>query len=756
MAVGLTLQVALGAAAQPGAASSPAAADSARLRPRRVQLAEAHITATRASEQTGTAYQTLGPKVIRDRNFGQDLPQMLDQTPSVVTTSDGGAGIGYSGIRIRGTDPTRVNITLNGVPVNEAESHAVFFVNMPDLLSSTQSIQVQRGAGTSTNGAGAFGGSVNIETNAPRRAAYAEITNAAGSFGTWRTTVAAGTGLIGADSAGRGRFAVDARASRIQSEGYIDRAFSRLRSLYLTGTYLTDKTLVRALILTGQERTGQAWYGVPKDSVARGNRTFNPAGFDFDDFIGIQRPTPYDNQTDNYQQDYHQLLISHQFTPSLNLSATPFYTRGGGFYEEYKVNQRFERYNLLPPTLLIDHTGDTIRRTDVVRRRWLRTDLYGATWAATLAPANRPWTLTLGGAATGYRGQHFGEVTWARYAAQSETRDRYYDERTRKTDANAYLRGTWAPTDRLTAYLDGQVRRVSYSLLAPNEDFGPRRPNTFEFTFFNPKAGLTYQLADAVAAYASVAVAHREPTRNAYTDTPPSRRPTAERLVNYEAGVRRAAGRWQGGLNFYWMQYRDQLVLSGRLDDVGGAIPTNVADSYRAGIELTAAANLLPRANALTLSGNLALSRNRIRRYRDFITNYDTFTEIATEFRETTIAYSPSVVGATTLESEALPGLRVALLGKHVSRQYLDNTATRARSLDPYTVLDARVRYTRATRVLGLNEVEIAALAQNLLSERYESNGYTYAFISGAQRYDFTYLYPQAPLNFLASLSLRW
>lgn len=712
-----------------------------------IQLSEAQITATRASEQTGTAYQTLGAQEIKDRNFGQDLPYLLDQTPSVVTTSDGGTGIGYTGLRIRGSDPTRVNVTLNGVPVNEAESHAVFFVDLPDLASSAQSIQVQRGVGTSTNGAGAFGGSVNVETTAPRRAPYAEVINAAGSFGTWRTTVAAGTGLLGADSA-RGKFALDARASRIQSEGYVDRAFARLRSLYLTGTYLADKTLVRALVLTGQETTGQAWYGLA-DSLLTKKRRYNEAGTDYG-----QRATPYANQTDNYQQDYYQLLISHQLTTALNLSLTPFWTRGGGYYEEYKVGEDFASYGLTPPAPLIQG-ADTISTTDVVRRRWLRTNLFGATWAATLAPADQLWTLTLGGAATTYRGQHFGEVTWARYAAQSETGDRYYDETTRKTDVNVYARATWQPTAQLGAYLDGQVRRVAYSLLAPNEDFGLRQPNAFNFSFFNPKAGVTYQLSEAVATYASVAVAHREPTRTAYTDTPPSRRPTAERLLDYEAGLRRTVGRWQWCLDGYWMQYRDQLVLSGKLDDLGNAIPTNVRDSYRAGVELTTAAALLPE-NRLTFSGNLTVSRNRIRRYTDFLTNYDTGLEEATAYRETTIAYSPAVIGGATLEGQPARGLRVALLAKHVSRQYLDNTATKTRSLDPYSVIDLRVRYVRTVQFAGLREVEAAVLVANIFSAAYESNGYTYGFISEGQRQDFSYLYPQAPANLLATLSLRW
>ncbi|MBC7449708.1 MAG: TonB-dependent receptor, partial [Hymenobacteraceae bacterium] len=565
-------------------------------------------------------------------------------------------------------------------------------------------------------------------------------------------TVSAGTGLIGADSAGRGRFAVDARASRVQSEAFIDRGFSRLRSLYLTGTYLTDRTLVRALVLTGQERTGQAWYGVPQDSVARGNRTFNPAGYDYDDFAGNQRAKPYQNQTDNYQQDYFQLLLAHQLTPGLTLSATPFYTRGGGYYEEFKARQSFGDYGY-DPGLLMQY-GDTVRRTNLVRRRWLQTNLYGLTWVLTQAPVGASWTLTLGGAATIYQGHHYGEVIWAERAAPPTNDWRYYDERPRKTDANAYLRGTWQATERLSLFVDAQVRGVRYQLLAPNPD-GTRREQTFRFTFFNPKGGLTLALPSGASAYASAAVAQREPTRAAYTNTPVGRQPTAERLTDYEAGLRRTVGRWQWGLNGYWMQYRNQLVLSGKLDDVGNPIPTNVPDSYRAGVEITTAVALVP-GNRLTLSGNLTLSRNRIRQYTDYVFDYDTNAEQATAYASATIAYSPAVIGAATLEGEPLPGLRLALLGKHVSRQYLDNTATDARSLAAYAVVDARARYTRPVRLLGLREVEAAVLVANVLSEKYASNGYTYGYRAGGARYDFTYLYPQAPANVLATLSLRW
>ena len=736
---------------------APATADTAR--PRQILMPEVAVTATRATASTGTAYQTVSRAELQARNFGQDLPYLLDQTPSVVTTSDAGTGMGYTGLRIRGTDASRINVTLNGVPVNEAESHSVFFVDMPDLASSVQSIQVQRGVGPSTNGASSFGGSLNVETLGLRPKAYAEINNSAGSFGTWKTTVAAGTGLLG------GHFALDARASRLQSEGYLDRAASRLRALYLTGTYSAKNTLVRALLMSGQEQTYQAWYGVPQDSVRRGNRRFNPAGYDFDDFAGPQRATPYANQTDNYQQDYYQLLVSQQLAPGFTASLTPFWTRGGGYYEEFKARQEFAQYGIAGPVYQPNAAGtfDTLTRTDVVRRRWLKTELFGATYALQKTfDKSVVQSLTLGGAVVGYRGQHFDELHWAQRGRDIPAPGtRYYDEpEARKTDVNTYLRGNFALAEGLNLFADAQYRRVAYTVFAPLNPTEKAR-QTFVFGFFNPKAGLTYQLPAGLQAFASYAQAQREPTRSDYTDAPAARRPTAERLHDFEAGLRRQQGRLQFGLTGYYMRYANQLVLNGQLDDVGNALHVNVPTSYRTGLELEAA--LRPPVGKLTLRGAITLSRNRILAYTDYLAIYNEagakIGEEGTAYAETTIAYSPAVVANFSPEVQPLPGLFLALPGRYVSRQYLDNTATAGRSLAGYFVQDARVRYLWAvgSKAAGApREVEFAVQASNLLSRRYENNGYTYGYISGGATYRFTYLSPQAPASVLASLNVRW
>ena len=708
---------------------------------------EAVVTATRANERTATTYQNVSREQLQARNFGQDLPYLLDQTPSVVTTSDAGAGVGYTALRIRGTDGTRINVTLNGVPVNEAESHGVFFVDLPDLASSIQSIQVQRGAGPSTNGAGAFGASLNVETLGLKSKAYAEVNNSAGSFGTWKSTVAAGTGLL------NGHFTLDARASRLQSEGYIDRGWSRLKSLYLAGTYSDEKTLVRALLITGHEQTYQAWYGLA-DSLLPKNRRYNEAGTD----AGQHRPA-YKNQTDNYQQDYYQFLVSRQLNAKLNLSVTPFWTRGGGYYEEYKANQDFAQYGIAGPVYQPAAGGgfDTLTTTDVIRRRWLKTDLYGATYAlqGTLGAA-RVQTFTVGGAVVGYRGQHYDELTWAQRGTNiPETGTPYYEEpNAHKLDVNTYARATLALGERLSAFGDVQYRYVNYQLYAP--DGGPNDSKglqSIKFHFVNPKAGLTYQLLAGASAYFSYALAQREPTRPDYTGVSAARRPHAEKLHDFELGLRRPTGALQWSATGYYMRYRDQLVLSGHLDDVGNPIHANVRDSYRLGLELQAAAVL---AKGLTFSPTATLSRNKINNYTDYLTDYDTNAESGTTFKQTDISFSPALTFAYTLEYELLPGLRLATLARYAGRQYLDNTATASRSIPAYYVQDVRARYLWHPTALGFREIELAAVLNNVLGANYVNNGYTYGYRSGGQAQYFSYFYPQARQNFLASVNFRW
>ncbi|MBC8083806.1 MAG: TonB-dependent receptor, partial [Hymenobacter sp.] len=499
-------------------------------------------------------------------------------------------------------------------------------------------------------------------------------------------------------------------------------------------------------VLTGFETTYQSWYGLA-DSLLRRNRRYNEAGTDYG-----QHVPAYKNQTDNYQQDYYQLLVSRQLSRSLNLSVTPFWTRGGGYYEEYKANQESAQYGITPLPPAVDSAG----LTDVIRRRWLKTNLYGATYALQFRPAaaGRLSEATLGGAVVGYRGQHYDELTWAqRGMVIPEAGTRYYDEpNARKTDVNTYLRANFELTDRFGAFGDVQYRYVNYVFFGPNAD-GSKSQQAARFYFLNPKAGLTYELRTTLTAYASYALAQREPTRTDFTDTPAGRRPGAEQLHNLEAGLRRTAGRLQWTANYYYMRYRDQLVLSGQLDDVGNPIHTNVRDSYRTGLELQAAAQV---ARGLTFSPTATFSRNKIRNYTDYLADYDQGGERATSYQETDISFSPSLTFAYTLEYEPLPGLKLATLARYAGRQYLDNTSTQARSIDAYYVQDVRLRYGWQPGRLGLREVELALLVNNVLGTEYENNGYTYGYVSGGRAQYFNYFYPQARTNVLAALNVRW
>ncbi|TGE19953.1 TonB-dependent receptor [Hymenobacter elongatus] len=711
------------------------------LQPGGVLTGEALVTATRANERTATTYTTVTKEELEKRNFGQDLPYLLDQTPSVVVSSDAGTGIGYTGIRVRGTDIAGINVTINGVPLNDAESHGAFFVNLPDLASSASSIQVQRGVGTSQNGGSAFGASINIGTLDFRREAYGETQNTHGSYNTWKNNVSFGTGLIG------GRFTLDGRLSRLRTDGYIDRAESDLKSYYFAAGYQQKGTSLKFITFSGREKTYQAWNGVPEDSL-RTNRRHN-------DFT-------YDNQTDNYQQNHYQLHFSQDLGPDWSLGAALHLTRGLGYYEEYKTEEALADYGIAPLTL----GGTVIENSDLIRRKWLDNYFYGATYALNYQPAQTDGRLsaTLGGGWNRYDGDHYGEVIWARYAGTSEIRQRYYFNEARKTDFNVFLKATYQVMPRLGLFGDVQLRTIDYRIKGLDDD---QRDVTTraEYTFFNPKAGLTYTLSETQNVYASFAVGQREPVRTDFTDRPATDRAKAERLHDVEAGYRFRSIRstetspmWRAELTYFFMDYRNQLVATGQLNDVGTALRTNIPSSYRTGIELSAGAGWLQ--NRLTLSTTLTVSRNQLREFREVVAIYDeNYTVVGTqetELRNSTISYSPAVVSGSSVEGEPLKGLRVAVLYKTVSRQFLDNSATDTRSIKPYQVADLRVRYT--LRPAWVKEIELGLLVNNLFSREYVANGYTFGGIyqPGTDRQSFNYFYPQATRNFLASVGVKF
>ncbi|MBK0381470.1 TonB-dependent receptor [Pedobacter sp. SD-b] len=683
---------------------------------------EVIVNATRASENSATTFKNLKKADIEKNNFGQDLPYLLDQTPNVVTFSDAGAGVGYTGLRIRGSDATRINVTINGIPYNDTESQGSYFVDLPDFASSVENIQIQRGVGTSTNGAGAFGGSLNILTNTLNDQAYAEVNSSAGSYNTFKNTVSLGTGLI------NGKFSFDGRLSRIVSDGYIDRASSRLKSYFLSGAYYGKSSLLRLNVFSGKEKTYQAWNGVPEDKLATDRR--------FNEFT-------YDDQTDNYQQDNYQLLYSKSFSAKLSFNGALHYTRGSGYYEEYKKNQTLYDYKI--NNVIIGN--QTITNSDLIRRRWLANDFYGLTYAFRYQPSSK-LDFTLGGAYNEYNGDHYGEVIWAQFASDSKIRQRYYFDNGFKTDFNAFGKAS-VQLNQFSLFGDLQLRNISYDFLG----FDRNKNNvgqSVSLNFFNPKVGLTYQINPQSNLYASFAVANKEPNRDDYTESTPDSRPKPERLNDVEVGYRIKKARFNIGANIYSMIYKDQLVLTGQINDVGAYIRSNVANSYRNGIELDATFAVLPK---LSWGITSAFSQNKVKNFEEFIDDYDNGGQVKNTYSKTDLAFSPSFVGGSTISFKPTKASEIAFLSKYVGKQFLDNTANNSRKLDAFFVNNLRLSYD--FKLKNIKKLGVGLLVNNIFNTLYESNGYTFSYIDGGLTTE-NYYFPQAEANFLLSLSLKF
>ncbi|MFO7258239.1 MAG: TonB-dependent receptor [Bacteroidota bacterium] len=680
---------------------------------------EVVVEATRADERTPTTFVNMDRATIRGQDFGQDLPYLLNWTPSLVTTSDAGTGIGYTGVRIRGSDATRINVTINGIPYNDAESLGTFWVDIPDIASSTRSIQIQRGVGTSTNGAGAFGGTVNLQTTIGGDEPFAEATMAVGSFNTRRFTVSAGTGLI------NDHWSAEARLSKIQSDGYIDRAFSDLGAYYFATNYRSDRTLLSAIFFGGRETTYQSWYGIDPDMMNE-RRTFNYAGAIYDDDGNVIRY--YDNQTDNYKQDHTQLHLSHVLSPSTTLSAALHYTFGRGYYENYNQDESFASLGL--PNLVI---GDSlIEAGDFATRKWLKNHFYGATFSLLHEGSN--FDLTFGG---GYHrftpARHFGEIIWGEFALDQVPGQRYYEGESDKSDFNLYGKIQFHFTDRLNGFADVQWRRVAYTTSGTDDDQSAYNISD-EHNFFNPKAGLSYTLDNGGVLYASYAIAHREPTRTDYLEN--DVRPRPERMGNLEAGFRKSTSTYHVAVNYYLMRYKDQLVLTGELDNVGDPIRANVGESYRTGIELSGGIRF---SRWVDWNVNATWSRNR---NVDYVWEEGDGT---TRKANTAIILSPDWIAGSQLTFHPHRRVAVSLLSKYVSKQYLDNTQNEALTLDAYFVNDLRI--TWEFQPAGTKRVELSLLVNNLFDTEYASNGYSYDGVP--------YFYPQAGINFLGRVAVK-
>ncbi len=684
---------------------------------------EVVVNATRANEKSGVAYTNVLKEDIQKQNLGQDIPQLLNFTPSLVTTSDAGAGIGYTGLRIRGTDATRINVTINGIPYNESESQGTYWVNMPDFASSVSSIQIQRGVGTSTNGAGAFGASVNVSTNEFHKDAYGQINASVGSFKTLKTTFMAGTGLI-AD-----KFTFDARLSRITSDGYIDRSASNLKSFYLSGAYFGKKSFIRLNVFSGAEKTYQAWEGVPEALLAT-NRTFNLY--------------TYPNQTDNYQQDHYQLLSSHTLSNELTLNVNFHYTYGRGYYEQLREEDKYSKYGL--PNVTV---GTVVqKKTDFIRRKWLDNDFYGTTFSLDYKGSGR-LSGNVGGGQNTYDGRHFGEIIWAKNPSTSTLGYRWYENKALKTDFNIYAKANYQFSDNINGFVDLQYRGIGYDMKGIADKRQDITQNN-SYNFFNPKFGITTKLSETSRAFASYSVGNKEPSRQDFENNI-QKAPQAETLRDLEIGYQSQSKGFAFALNGYYMDYKNQLVLTGKLNDVGEAIRINVPKSYRMGIELEAG---VQATKSLKINANATFSENKILNFVEEVPNYDGGANVENKFTKTDIAFSPNVIFGSQILYSPVKNLEIGLLSKYVGKQYLDNTTNAKRQLNAYFTNDLRLNYfveTKTFKKIGFN-----FLVNNIFNSLYESNGYTYSYISDGQTITENFYYPQAGTNFLLGVNLTF
>jgi iron complex outermembrane receptor protein len=707
---------------------------------RSILLDQVMVTSIRKGSAFSIANETLSATEISKKAGTPDIPYLLESTPSFVASSDAGAGVGYTSMRVRGTDQTRINVTLNGIPLNDAESQNVFWVDLPDLSSGTQSIQVQRGVGSSTQGASAFGASVNLSTHELKDEAEVTLSGQYGSFDTKKGGVAFSSGKLS------NHFYLNGRLSRISSDGYIDRASSELGSYALSAAYVTEGISLRYNILSGHERTYQAWYGIDGETLEN-NRTFNPAGTE-------KAGTPYEDQVDDYQQVHHQFHLNADLTDEIQLGVAAHYTLGEGFYEEYKASEYLDDYNM--PIQIVN--GSEIIESDLVRRRWLDNDFYGFVFNASYK-ASEQLQLTLGGGWNHYEGKHFGEVIWAQYASTIDNKFRYYDNVADKSDFNVFLKSELNLSNRFSTYLDLQMRSVNYAFKGPDQN-GSLTDQAADYNFFNPKIGLKYALMENATLFFSSGIAQKEPNRDDHIDSTPESRPNSELLWDNELGL--AFNPQAGlrlGLNAYYMLYKDQLVLTGELNDVGAYTRVNVDDSYRMGIEMTADFKPLDR---LDIKANLSLSQNKIDNFIEFLDEYDAdFNYIGQQsvsLGKTDIAFSPELIASFFADYKMIQTARTEF-GlftdiKLVGEQYIDNSSDENNKIGSYKIVTAGL-FLDVRQVLG-KSLKLKATVRNLFDQQYVSNAWSYKYIYDNSVAFSQGYYPQAGRHYEFGIELKF
>jgi iron complex outermembrane receptor protein len=705
-----------------------------------VETEDVLISATRAGNNTPMAYSTLGSDQIRRQNTGYDMPSVLSLSPSFVETSETGNSIGYTSMRIRGTDGNRINVTVDGIPLNDAESQQVFWVDLPDLASSVSNIQIQRGAGTSSNGSGAFGATISLQTLNPENDPFAEVSTSAGSFNTLKNMISAGTGLIA------NKFSMSMRYSDIRSDGYIERTGSKLRSENISAVYRSGKSLIKANVILGEEHTRISWWGVPAEMLSI-NRRYNPAG-EYTDENGITRY--YGNESDNYWQDHFQLVYSQGLGDYLSLRAALHYTKGRGYYEEYREDQNYSDYGLQNVT-----AGDSvISSTDLVRQKWMSNDFFGVVYS--LKYQKGRIDATLGGGMNRYLGDHYGKIIWMQYAGNTGKDYQWYFNDARKDEASIYGKLNYSISDRISVFGDLQFRYILYKMKGMDDDLKDL-DQVHRFGFFNPKTGLFWSVSPNQDAYLSFSVAHREPTRADFKEATGDKEatPKPETLYDTEFGYRIRTSKASLGVNLYGMIYKDQLVPTGELSDVGYSIMTNVKKSYRTGIEFMAGYRPV---DLLEWNMNVTLSRNRIMNFVEYYTDYNTSdwssVYLSKSLGEVDIAYSPSVIINSDLCFKIMKEIQLHFISKYVGKQYVDNTMSRERMVDPYFVNSIRLDYEPVVR--NLKGLQLQLLVNNVFNTMYISNGYGGNWYEDGVEKSWAYYFPQAGKNFMFRIDLKF
>ena len=682
------------------------------------------VNSIRASDRDPFSKVNLNKKVIENNNLGQDLPFLLNQTPSVVVNSDAGNGIGYTGIRIRGTDGTRINVTLNGIPYNDAESQGTFFVNLPDFSSSVNSIQIQRGVGTSSNGTGAFGASVNLSTNEVNDSSYAELNNSIGSYNTLKNTIKFGTGIL------KKHFTIDGRLSRISSDGYVDRASSNLKSFYFSTAFIDKNSSLRLNIFSGKEKTYQTWYGIP-ESKLKTNRTYNSAGQEHPE-------NPYDNETDNYTQTHYQLFYNNKISNYWKSNVAVFLTKGSGYYEQYKANQILSNYGIA------DYQSGSvlITQTDLIRQLWLDNNFYGTIFS--VQHNKNKSLLTIGGGFNKYDGKHFGNVVWTKVQPLVGSNHQWYNHTAYKNDLSVYTKWTQQLSQYFQSFVDVQFRNVDYTINGFRNN--PSLMIQTNYNFVNPKAGFTY-FNDGWQAFLSFAMGSKEPNRDDF-EAGKSLQPKAEKLQDFEWGIEKKNNNFSYGVNFYYMNYKDQLVLTGKINDVGAYTRTNISKSYRTGIEIQSNVVL---AKWLNIEANISMSENKVKDFTEYIDDYDNGGQITNQYKKSTLLLSPSLVAGSIINLIPFKDGEISLINKYVSKQYLDNTEKNSRSLNSYYIQDIKLSYRLKCKIL--KEVRLIGQLNNIFNKRYESNGYTFSYVYGELTTE-NYYFPMAPINGILGVNI--